>query len=526
MSGQLQANLAGHWVFDEGSGTNIVDISGQGNHGTLINPKADTWTNGMNGGALHFNGTTGSDSTYVFIPDAASLHITNAISFSAWVRCENITRDSPILAKEGDGNLSYWFGELGAAHFGVLLDTDGNQPWTIQDRDQGVVSQGQWMHLASTWDGTTIRHYLNGALLAQTAAFSGTLHAGSGPLVIGSNFPYNNTAYQGALDDVRVYDHALSTSEVRTLAGLMRQKVGYWSFEEGGGTVIADQSGHGNHGTLVNAKTNTWTAGLGGSALYFDGTTGLNSTYVAIPDSPSLRIPAEISFSAWVRCDDITLDAPVLAKEGDAKLSYWFGTFGKNVEGAGPGNFGVLLDGDGNQPWTTYDRNQGAVPEGAWVHLASTWDGTTIRHYLNGEALPETGTFAGPTYSSDAFLAIGVNSVYNYTAFKGVIDEVQLYNYALSPEEVSALYLAFGFRITSVKREGDDLRLAWACAPGRSYVVQTNDSSTGGAYIGAFADLTAPIAVPLGLGATTTNYLHRGTATNAGGYFYRVKLLP
>ena len=36
MSGQLQANLAGHWVFDEGSGTNIVDISGQGNHGTPI----------------------------------------------------------------------------------------------------------------------------------------------------------------------------------------------------------------------------------------------------------------------------------------------------------------------------------------------------------------------------------------------------------------------------------------------------------------------------------------------------------
>jgi len=316
------------------------------------------------------------------------------------------------------------------------------------------------MHLASTWDGMTIRHYLNGVLLQDTAAFGGPINAGSGPLVIGSNFPYNNTAFQGTLDDLRVYDHVLSSNEVRTLAGLTRQLVGYRSFEKGGGTNIADHSGLGNNGTLVNAKTNTWTEGLRGRALYFDGTTGLDSTYVMIPDSPSLRIPTEISFSAWVRCDDIALDAPVLAKEGDDKLSYWFGAFGLNVEGARPGNFGILLDGDGNQPWTTLDRNQGAVPEGVWVHLATTWDGAVIRHYLNGVALPETGTFAGPINSSDAFLAIGVNSLYNFRAFKGAIDEVELYNYALSPEEVSELYLTFGFRITSFIREGDDLRLA------------------------------------------------------------------
>jgi len=74
------------------------------------------------------------------------------------------------------------------------------------------------VHLASIWDGTTIRHYLNGVLLQQTAAFGETLHVGSGPLIIGSNFPLSSTAYQGTLDDVRIYDHALSSGEVRTLA--------------------------------------------------------------------------------------------------------------------------------------------------------------------------------------------------------------------------------------------------------------------------------------------------------------------
>jgi len=56
-------------------------------------------------------------------------------------------------------------------------------------------------------------------------------------------------------------------------------------------------------------------------------------------------------------------------------------------------------------------------------------------------------------------------------------------------------------------------------------VVQTN-TLTGGGYFGDFADLTATVEVPLGFGAATTIYLHRGMATDAGGYFYRVKLLP
>lgn len=434
------AGLVGHWTFDEGGGTNILDSSGFGNNGVLINPKPNTWTNSVSGSALYFDGTTGPGSTYVAIPDAPSLHITNAISFAAWIRCDDINRDAPVLDKEGDTNLSYWFGTFGATpgNFGILLSRDGNQPWTIFDRDQGFVSQAQWVHIASTWDGATIRHYLNGVLLPQTAAFTGPIHISDAALIIGANVPYYSTAFKGIIDDARLYNHALTLDEIRALAGVTQQLVGHWAFAEGAGTNIADSSGLGNHGTLVNPRTNTWTTGKVGGALYSDGTTGADSTYVAVPDSASLHIAAGISFAAWVRCDDLTRDAPILAKEGDGKLSYWFGAFG--ASGSTPGNFGMLLSADGNQPWTTADRDQGAIPQGQWVHLASTWDGATIRFYLNGQPLPETGSFAGPIHVSDAFLAIGGNSLYNNAAFQGVIDEVRLYNYALSPDEVGALY--------------------------------------------------------------------------------------
>ncbi len=517
------AGLVGHWAFDEGSGTTITDSSGQNNHGILVNPKPGAWTSGVSGGALYFDGTTGAGSQYVTIPDAASLHATNAISFAAWVRCDDINRDGPIVAKEGDGQLAYWFGTFGPRHFGVLLDSDGNQPWSLLDRDQGSIPGGLWVHLASTWDGTTLRHYLNGVALAETAAFSGPLHASTGPLILGANVPYNSTAYKGAVDDLRIYNHALSAVEIQALVGTPPMLVGHWSFDEGGGTNIWDQSSQANHGTIINLRSNTWTTGIAGGALYFPGIVEDNSTYVRIPDSRSLRIAGDITFAAWVRCDDLMRDAPILAKEGDGYLSYWFGTFGLSIEGAGPGNFGILLDADGNQPWSLYDRNQGAVPLGQWAHLASVREGTTVRHYLNGESLGDTGgAFIGPINISDAFLAIGVNSLYNYTAFKGAVDEVRLYNYALTAGEIRELYLGVAFRITALRREDNDLRLTWACVPGRSYVVQTTPQ----VGAGEFADITPPIAIPADFTGTATNYVHRGALTNATPLFYRIKLLP
>jgi hypothetical protein len=135
------------------------------------------------------------------------------------------------------------------------------------------------------------------------------------------------------------------------------------------------------------------------------------------------------------------------------------------------------------------------------------------------------GTFTGPIHVSSAFVAIGVNSLYNFaanhTAFKGAVDEVYLYNYALSDAEIRALYLAPAFRITSITTEGSDLRLAWACVPGASYVVQTNALLTAA----TFADLTAPIPVPADFSGTTTNYLHSGMLTNSSPLYYRIMLL-
>jgi len=232
-SHSIQAGLVGSWSFNEGSGTNIADSSGNGNNGVIYNIQTNTWISGISGSALYFPGTTGTGGTYVKIPDSTSLHITSAISMAAWVRVDNISRDAPVLDKEGPSiQQSYWFGAYGGTtdgdggsaapgDFGILLNRPGNSAnngWSIWARRYGSLPQGNWVHIASTWDGTTIRFYTNGVALPQTVAFSGTLNVSAAFLSIGNNSAFYSAAFQGAIDEVRLYNNALSPAEVAALA--------------------------------------------------------------------------------------------------------------------------------------------------------------------------------------------------------------------------------------------------------------------------------------------------------------------
>ncbi len=206
--------------------------------------------------------------------------------------------------------------------------------------------------------------------------------------------------------------------------------VGYWPFEDAGGTLIADRSGAGNNGTLFRGDATTWTDGHIGSALYCD---GVSAAYVAIASSPALQLAnSALTFAAWVRCEDTERDAPILAKEGDAGFSYWFGCFPS-------AKFGVLLSRNGSE-WTTDDRDNGAITAGEWTHLVSVWDGHTVRHYQDSRIVAEGAAFTAPVWAAGTLITIGVNSEWDFTRFKGAIDDLRVYSRALSAAEVVALY--------------------------------------------------------------------------------------
>jgi hypothetical protein len=164
----------------------------------------------------------------------------------------------------------------------------------------------RWSHLAVTYDGTMLRLFVNGDEVSSRAT-SGLILKTPDPLWIGGNHPYGEF-FEGLIDEVRIYDRALSRSAVRaemstpigsatgpTARGLMAA----WAFDQRSGRLATDASGASNAGTLIGP---TWTnGGRFGHALRFDGAGAM----VRVPASSSLDLSGAMTLSAWIRPADV-----------------------------------------------------------------------------------------------------------------------------------------------------------------------------------------------------------------------------
>lgn len=198
--------------------------------------------------------------------------------------------------------------------------------------------------------------------------------------------------------------------------------VAAYGFEEGAGTTTADASGNGLTGTISNAAWTT--AGKFGKALTFSGTSG---SWVTVPDAAVLRLTTGMTVSAWVRPTSSLPQWPtVIMKERSGELTY-----------------ALYANSDSGQPNINYtsggnevNLNAGsAVPVNAWTYLTGTFDGATLRFYVNGQLVGSKATSASIDVTNGV-LRIGGDSVWPGELFPGVIDEVRIYNRALSATEI------------------------------------------------------------------------------------------
>ena len=211
--------------------------------------------------------------------------------------------------------------------------------------------------------------------------------------------------------------------------------VGYWKFDEGAGTTAVDSSGNNNNGTLIDNPD--WVDGKIGKALEFNGSTN----YVEINDSDSLDGFDEITIEAWVK--------PILGQRGAVVSRYLYDynipinerVYELTVEQGG--TIGFALSSDGSS--ATWLESNNTVQNNEWNHIAAVSDGNTMRIYINGEQDPNTKAAPASLHSSSYNLQIGTweySPNQRDTYFNGVIDEVKIYNRALSAEEIKADYEA------------------------------------------------------------------------------------
>lgn len=204
--------------------------------------------------------------------------------------------------------------------------------------------------------------------------------------------------------------------------------VAWWSLDEGSGVTAADASPYHSSGALRGNPV--WTAGKRRGALSFDG----QKDYVEIPKSPKFYLPGAFTVAAWVNVTTLPRSEWGMYLFSDYSSDGGRSTFALRVMSTGAAQF----------LWQTEDAeppvaaSSGRLTPGTWVHLAGVWDGTARMLYVNG-VLDGTakGLQARPDIGGN--VSIGRPGAFNGLYFSGRIDEVRMYNRALSSVEIQSL---------------------------------------------------------------------------------------
>lgn len=419
----LSDGLVGYWKLDDnvsGDSQTITDHSGFGHDGITD----DAGASGMNcTGTGKFNlgcDFDGSDD-YVEVTDQANLRISGAASFAGWFKTSDPT--ATVKGLMGKGNFDFFATD---SAFNIMM-TEGKITATYLNINYAVEStttynDGQWHHFVSTVDESSqlLKLYLDGQLVGSSAISTASgvntenLYFGANRTVSNSISPIDIT-----MDEVRVYNRPLSDQEVAQLYSWYAPPVLWWSFDENTGSAIYDKSGNENTGTITGA---TFAPGKYGSAMRFSAT----NTDRVDRSSSLTNIPANNaaqSISYWYRVDSNPVGPDVAV----------------NILGSGSSALQCGIRSSTIMCWKnggTELVNATTPTANQWHHVGYTFDGTNHSLYVNG-SLQETSTVAADTGTATN-VEIGYNGDSTSEDWEnGEIDEVKLFDYQLSPEQIT-----------------------------------------------------------------------------------------
>jgi len=222
--------------------------------------------------------------------------------------------------------------------------------------------------------------------------------------------------------------------------------VSYWTFDNVKNSIVEDAWGK-NDGTIQGDPK--MVVGKVGNALEFDG----KKDYIEVPDSDSLDITDEITVEAWVKPDEAAgygaTFRTIAAKDKHASQPYGFYWDSTN------GELEFVVNDASDRLTVAYDYN-GKV--GTWVHLAATYDGAGIKIYVDGDVIGSKA-YSQKLFVDDGILCIGRDPDFGSDRyFPGVIDELRIYNRALTEAEIQR---NFGSKGLAVENPSDKLTLTW-----------------------------------------------------------------
>lgn len=437
----------------------ILDKSGNNNHATVVPSTAPVWIeNGVIGkGAYSFDGSN----DYVRVENNIITSPTE-LTIAAWFNKQGEGSNYECVIHRGTdnsiGNTEFWLGVSANDFLTATIGARAGVGWAAGETAVKVVLN-RWYHLTATWDGTTVRVYIDGEL-NKSYALASYSNANSPTRLGASN---DGTAYQynGLVDDVRIYSTALSASEVKELyqtratvdeaGNLSVMGVNYGGnaveiatngvlnakdFSEVGITdgLVAwypldgnarDYTMNRNDGTVNGASV---AEGLGQGCYSFDGV----DDYVSVPN---IGISSgSFTIAGWVNSQLDTSYHTFLGYDYSHRILIQ--------------SNGVLLTQFGDN-FSSNNR----VTKNKWTHIVYMYDSTLNKQYFYIDGVYDNEQTPSITPIWNSSFLIGQYDTINYK-FHGKIQDVRIYNRALTPEEIKILYDLTKNKKTSFTSDG------------------------------------------------------------------------
>jgi len=390
-----------------------------------------------------------SQSDYISFATGSTIARTQNLTFSAWIN----ERSGTIMGNRSSSNFGvslYFYNNI----LIFQLGNDSNDSFnnSVVANVYNYINNGEWSHIAATWDGTTSKIYINNIERNSWTPSSTLTISGWNDFGIGKRAGSNSGYVNGQISNCAVWDKALSSSQVSTLfnfgtpeTNISFDPTAWWKLDDQ--NAITDYSGNGNTGSN-NGATNSpggvayapsWkipsalpitSAANYTTALDFGG-----SDYIDCGNNSSL-VPSSLTISLWFKTSGSASAIPrLINKSYSASAPYdsYFININNNVLNfkIGVSSASVKIAGATN------------VVDGKWHHVVGTYDGSQLKLYLDGnsEATPVSETRAiieNTTYN----LTIGCElGAYNFSwPFTGDISNVSIFDSALTAPQVSTLY--------------------------------------------------------------------------------------
>lgn len=389
----------------------------------------------MQGDATFSAGEVGQAFSFDGSGDFAQIATTSSLPVGASPRTVELWFRTPVnLSSQTESGIFQYGSASNGNMFGLVTSVNASGKLYFYGHNADLsgtttLLPNTWYHGAVTYNGTTVKLYVNGQLENQAAIALNTVIDSNG-ITIGHR--PGGAFWTGQIDEPTLYDRELSDSEIDAIynAGssgkcsnvcspLPSGAVGWWT---GNGNALDIVKG--NNGSLVNGVS--YAAGKVDQAFSFDQAA---QQYVSLPISAAnLLNNSNGSIAAWVN--------PSATGEYDMITAFGSGDPGEAVGIAvNAGNVRVYHQGDPFD-WQTATP----IPVNTWTYLVYTWDGTTERIYKNGTLADSRarGFNYVTGYARIGFGFINDPSVF----FPGLIDEVAIFNRTLGASEISSIYSA------------------------------------------------------------------------------------